>query len=100
MVPVRGSVAAACVATLISLVASNTSEASTSSDRRIFASACDSRMSDSSCRGVAVMVFMLRLPRGDDGDSDDDDSDVDDGDANFDDGHDDTMMNDNYDENS
>jgi len=77
IVPVRGSVAAACVATLISLVASNTSDASTTSDKRIFARAWESRMSDSSCRGVAVMVFILRLPRGNDDDDVVDESDDD-----------------------
>eukprot|EP00968_Pinguiococcus_pyrenoidosus_P018131 scaffold1858_cov261-Pinguiococcus_pyrenoidosus.AAC.3 len=60
--PVLGSVAAVCVATRISLVASMTSDSSTSSLRRIRAIASDNLIRLSSCRGVAVMVFVLRPP--------------------------------------
>ena len=52
-----------CVATRSSRFASSTSITSTLSDRRILACASDSRTIDSSCRGVAEMVFLLVLMR-------------------------------------
>jgi hypothetical protein len=55
--PVVGSVALYYIACLISLTASSTSFFSTSVARRIFAIASDILIMDSSCLGVAVMVF-------------------------------------------
>lgn len=55
--PVIGSVALYCMAVLISRTASSTSFLSTSVAKRIFATASDILIIDSSCLGVAVIVF-------------------------------------------
>jgi len=55
--PVVGSVALCYMAVLIKRTASSTSRFSTVSERRIFATDSAIRIIDSSCLGVAVMVF-------------------------------------------
>ena len=57
--PVVGSVALCCMAVLIRRTASSMSYFSTASDKRILATDSEIRMSDSSCLGVAVIVFLL-----------------------------------------
>ena len=60
--PVVGSVAACCVAIFIRVMAYSTSLTITSLESRILAKASLSRIRDSSCRGVAVIIFLL-FPR-------------------------------------
>jgi len=55
--PVVGSVALCCIACFISLTASSTSFFFTSVARRILAIASEILIIDSSCLGVAVIVF-------------------------------------------
>uniref|UniRef100_A0A7C9EN08 Secreted protein n=1 Tax=Opuntia streptacantha TaxID=393608 RepID=A0A7C9EN08_OPUST len=59
MVPVAWSVADCCNATSSSRKASATSRFSTHSENRILANASASRIRLSSCRGVAVITFLL-----------------------------------------
>ena len=60
--PVLGSVAAYCIACLISLTASSKSHFSTSCDSLILAIASDSLIIDSNYLGVAVIVLLV-LPK-------------------------------------
>jgi len=60
--PVFGSVALCCIAVLIRETASSTSLTSTVSESRILAIDSETLIIDSSCLGVAVIVFS-ELPR-------------------------------------
>jgi len=62
MNPVFGSVALCCIAVLIRETASSTSLTSTVSESRILAIDSETLIIDSSCLGVAVIVF-YELPR-------------------------------------